>query len=139
MRVLLVEDNPELRLLFEVGLKKFFQTLQSEVEVQTAYDGADGLEIYKRAREENQPFDLIVTDAAMPRMDGFQMAEHIRTKYHDEQTIIAFLTAFDEPMMAVRANMKNIAGTWIKPVTPIQLGERIENILQKIRFERMNL
>jgi PAS domain S-box-containing protein len=60
-RVLVVDDNADIR-DYVVGL------LQEDYVVETAVDGAEGLD---KARE-SVP-DLVLTDVMMPRMDGFEL------------------------------------------------------------------
>src|SRR5215216_5516417 len=70
-KILLVEDNPELRNLYEIFLK------YNHFDVTTAIDGEDGL----RAAQEFQP-DLIFLDVMMPKKDGFEVLKLLR---HDPQ------------------------------------------------------
>ena len=70
-KILLVEDNPELRNLYEIFLK------YNHFDVATAIDGEDGL----RVAQEFKP-DLIFLDVMMPKKDGFEVLKLLR---HDEQ------------------------------------------------------
>jgi len=70
-KILLVEDNPELRNLYEIFLK------YNHFDVTTAIDGEDGL----RVAQEFQP-DLIFLDVMMPKKDGFEVLKLLR---HDPQ------------------------------------------------------
>src|SRR4028119_610342 len=65
--VLVVDDEPDKRQLLKVALEMAGYT------VYTANDGAEGL-----AAVESQPFDLIVTDVMMPKLDGYEMVKRIR-------------------------------------------------------------
>ncbi|MBU4606518.1 MAG: response regulator, partial [Proteobacteria bacterium] len=38
--------------------------------VTLAPDGAQGVETFRQAREKGEPFDLVLMDLAMPKMDG---------------------------------------------------------------------
>ena len=66
--VLVVDDDPDKRQLLAVALR------MEGYDVTTADDGMAGLE----AVESHQP-DLIVSDVMMPRMDGYEMAERLRS------------------------------------------------------------
>jgi len=68
-KILLVEDNIELRNLYELFLR------EHGFEIHTAVDGEDGL----RAAKEFKP-DLIFLDVMMPKMDGFQALKILRHK-----------------------------------------------------------
>jgi CheY-like chemotaxis protein len=71
-RVLIVDDDPAMRLLCSINLQGH------GVVVLEAEDGRLGLE---RALTEHP--DLILTDVRMPGLDGFQLAEELR---RDERT-----------------------------------------------------
>lgn len=66
-KILLVEDNLELRNLYEIFLK------YNKYEVETAIDGEDGLEKAKQFRP-----DLILLDVMMPKKDGFEVLHILR-------------------------------------------------------------
>src|SRR5262245_36287200 len=67
--ILLVEDNPNARLLFATMLSGLGH------EVVECENGAEAVELVDKQR-----FDLIVTDLRMPRLDGFGLISHIRSK-----------------------------------------------------------
>ena len=66
-RILLVEDDPSIREVTAIGLQ------QAGFTVVTANDGRDGLD-----RFEGEPFDLVLLDVMLPRMDGLEVARAIR-------------------------------------------------------------
>jgi signal transduction histidine kinase len=60
-RVLVIEDNPEMR--------RFVARVLSELyRVETAGDGAEGLEAVRR-----RPPDLVLADVMMPHLDGYEL------------------------------------------------------------------
>lgn len=67
MRLLIVEDEPEMARLLEQGLTEENHT------VVLAANGADALDIAR-----NYEFDAIVLDAMLPRVDGFEVARRLR-------------------------------------------------------------
>jgi CheY-like chemotaxis protein len=70
-KILLVEDNFELRRIYELFLK------QHGFKVSVAADGEEGLKVAKEFKP-----DIIFLDVMMPKMDGFQALKHLR---HDPQ------------------------------------------------------
>ena len=68
MKILLVEDEKELALFIEKGLK------QAGYTVEKSNDGSMGL---KMAASEN--FDLILLDLMLPGMDGFDLLKNLRS------------------------------------------------------------
>jgi signal transduction histidine kinase len=79
--VLVVEDDEDLRDL--IG-----DLLAERYRVEGARDGADGLAVAQRLRP-----DAIVSDIAMPKMDGYQMCRAIRQQEEGRRVPIIFLTA----------------------------------------------
>ena len=81
MRVLVVDDNLTNRRILESLLAGW------GMKPTLAGDGAEALRTLAQAREANEPFTLVLTDAGMPDMDGFQLAEEIRkihnSRHHD--------------------------------------------------------
>ncbi len=79
-RILLVEDESTLLTIIS-------ETLADEgYEVATASNGAEGLEYFRL-----HGADIVLADVMMPRMDGFEMARHIRSL--DPEVPLIFLTA----------------------------------------------
>ena len=56
--------------------------------VRTANDGVEAL-----ARLAEAPFDLVITDIEMPRMDGFALTEAIRANRRTANTPVLIITA----------------------------------------------
>ena len=66
-RILLVEDDPSIREVTAIGLRSAGFT------VETASDGQQGL-----ARFGAEPFDLVLLDVMLPRLDGLEVCRAIR-------------------------------------------------------------
>jgi two-component system response regulator MtrA len=66
-RILLVEDDPSIREVTAIGLRN------AGFAVETAADGREGLDRFER-----EPFDLVLLDVMMPRMDGLEVCRAIR-------------------------------------------------------------
>ncbi|HWZ86333.1 MAG TPA: response regulator transcription factor [Thermoanaerobaculia bacterium] len=68
-RILLADDEPGIRKVVRDALER------EGHEVVTAVDGEDALERFSGAT-----FDLVVTDLAMPRIDGLELVQEIRRR-----------------------------------------------------------
>jgi len=79
-KILLVEDDEALRFIVKDNLE------QNKFKVTAAEDGEIALKLF-----EQESFDLIVLDVMLPKIDGFRVAEKIRSK--NDQVPIIFLTA----------------------------------------------
>lgn len=79
-KILLVEDDAALQFIVKDNLE------QNGYEVEAAGDGKTALELFSK-----NGYDLIVLDVMLPKIDGFQVAEKIRTS--NNHVPIIFLTA----------------------------------------------
>src|SRR5689334_2202387 len=89
-RILVVEDDVQLRRLVQVALRPHF-------EVETAENGSEALARVSRP----PPFDLIICDVMMPQLSGFDFAKRIRLIPTAKGVPFVFLTARSEPDQVV--------------------------------------
>ena len=116
-KILLVEDNVELRNLYEMFLSSH------GYKIDVAGDGVEGLQKAK----EYQP-DLIFLDVMMPKKDGFQVLKELR---HDPsfgctKTKIVILTNLGDPNKVSPEVQKDMDGYVVK--AEITLNDLIEII-----------
>ncbi|MBF0186977.1 MAG: response regulator [Magnetococcales bacterium] len=86
IHLLLVEDDPDMVLL----IKKEIKRLDQPIRISTADNGFDGLMMIG----EYKP-DIIISDLAMPGMNGFEMIRAIRETPALRNTYIVVLTALE--------------------------------------------
>src|SRR3954453_21897629 len=84
-RVLVIDDEPPIRLLCRVNLEA------EGMEVLEAADGPSGLD---QARREHP--DVVLLDVMMPGLDGWRVAEHLLDDERTKTIPIVFLTARPE-------------------------------------------
>ena len=85
-KILLVDDEPNILVALE------FLMQQEGYQVQTANNGREALNYMK-----NFIPDIVILDVMMPGMDGFEVANNIRTNNTFQSTQIIFLTAKGTP------------------------------------------
>jgi len=83
-----------------------------------AKDGVEALEVY----EKNKP-DIIISDIKMPRMNGLEMASHIRKV--DKETPIIIATAHTETEYLLKAVELQLIKYIVKPITSAKLTEAL--------------
>jgi two-component system response regulator MtrA len=66
-RILIVEDDPSIREVTAIGLAA------AGFAVTTTSDGVEGLERFR-----GDPFDLVLLDVMLPRLDGYEVCRQIR-------------------------------------------------------------
>ncbi len=74
LRVLCIDDDEPIRQLLDDCLTHF------DHRVVTAVDGKEGIEMFRAAKLRNEPFEAVITDLGMPRMDGHQLARAIKAE-----------------------------------------------------------
>ena len=124
--ILYAEDDRDCRELFAFALR------QKEHRVHEAINGAQAVQI---VREE--PIDLIILDVRMPMMTGYDAARIIAKEAPDIPVV--FLSAKGmrrEVTMAFESGPMTV-DYLIKPISPEQLVNRVESILEACRSRGM--
>lgn len=114
--VLVVEDNPEMN-------RFIAETLATELDVTTAFDGREGLEALRRA-----PPDVIVTDIMMPKMSGDRMIAEIRRSAEWDDIPILVLSAKADDALRVRLLDEGAQDYVVKPFAASELRARVRNL-----------
>ncbi|MGY0039841.1 response regulator transcription factor [Pedobacter sp. NJ-S-72] len=96
MKILLVEDDPNLGMLLQDYLQ-----LKGKFDVVLCADGEEGLRAFNK-----QAFDLCILDVMMPKKDGFALGKEIRKT--NENIPIIFATA--KAMMEDKASAYDLGG-----------------------------
>jgi len=121
--ILYVEDEETTREL----IKEILETECKEVFV--ASDGQEGLSLYN----EKKP-DIVLSDIAMPNMDGLEMSEAIK-KINPEQPIALF-TAFSQSSYIKRAAEIGVATYILKPLDEEQFFNSLNYMALELEVSR---
>jgi|SRR6478735_1331158 CheY-like chemotaxis protein len=119
-RVLVVDDEPAIRLLCRVNL---------QAEGFSVKEAADGAAAMALAREWLP--DLILLDVMMPGEDGFAVAERIRDDPALTGVRVLFLTARADIGDNERSRTTGAVGHVTKPFNPSSLGDEIRAALTR--------
>ena len=119
MKILVVDDDPQLRSLVGLALDR------AGFAAVTAADGQAAL--MQAAREAP---DLIVLDQGLPELDGLEVCRRIRAK---SDVPIIFLTARDDELDRVLGLELGADDYVTKPFSPRELVARIKAILKRTR------
>ncbi len=116
-RILLVDDEP----LMLKGLK---YTLEQEgYETELAMDGEEALDIFA-----NQPFDLVLLDVMLPKLDGLSVCQRIR---EESNVPIIMLTAKGEDMDKILGLEYGADDYMTKPFNILEVRARIRTVLRR--------
>lgn len=117
-RLLVVDDEESIVTLLQFNLE------QAGYEVETASDGAQGLELARQNK-----YDLIVLDLMLPEMDGIDVCKQLRlSKVH---TPILMLTAKDDEFDKVLGLELGADDYMTKPFSPREVVARVRAILRR--------
>ncbi len=112
LRVLAVDDNPESLGVIALMLERY------GAEVVTVSSGAAALDMLS---ETGHAFDALVSDLAMPGMDGMQLVRAVRARGMADLPAIA-VTAFADPIRLKAAKEAGYQSVITKPIFPGELG-----------------
>jgi len=118
-RVLIVDDEPDIRELLAITLERMGVDCESVESVSQA-----------RATLQKRPFDLCVTDMRLPGENGLELVKHVNL--HHKAVPIAVITAHGNMETAVAA-LK--AGAFDFVSKPIELGQLRTLVAQALRLE----
>ena len=120
-KILVVDDDPNVQRLLQYTLK------QEGHEVIVAADGQEGFQLWGAEHPA-----LILLDAVLPRLDGYQVATKIRSEeVAGAHVPIIMLTAEREVEQKVRGLRAGADDYLIKPFHPAELLARIKSLLAR--------
>ena len=91
MKILVVDDERDVQMLFE---QKFRKEIKSgEMELLFAFSGEEAL---KFLYEHNHEAVLILSDINMPGMSGLDLLKHIKEKYEKPPPVVMMITAYGD-------------------------------------------
>jgi CheY-like chemotaxis protein len=123
MHVLVVDDNAtNLNILGETLTRWGMMACLVE-------DGASALRELQLAHEQGHPFALVLTDAHMPGMDGFALAEYMKRDRRFADISIVMLTSAAEPGDAMRCRQLQVDAYLTKPIQQVQLQETLQKTM----------
>jgi len=126
LTVLLVEDDRSLRRYLEVVLRR------EGYEVIVAVDGLEAMRASLTA-----PVDVVVTDAIMPNLNGYELVRFLRSTPHLSHLPIVLLSALE--IRDSKGNDQQADVCLSKPVSPEVLTACLENLLQnRAQYDRGN-
>lgn len=114
-RILVVDDSSLVRLYYRTALEK------AGFQVEQAINGIEAIE-----RVLSQPFDLVIVDVNMPRMDGFTFVRALRRGAADVAALPALMISTESEMQDIDA--ARAAGANFYLVKPISEAELVRHV-----------
>lgn len=91
MKILVVDDERDIQILFEQRFRKEIKS--NQVEFVFAFSGEDALTYLNRLEHEAV---LILSDINMPGMSGLELLEKIKKKYMKPPPVVMMITAYGD-------------------------------------------
>ncbi|WP_263411220.1 response regulator [Terriglobus tenax] len=121
-KVLIVDDNRTNRRILE-GL-----LLRWGLQPNSASGGEEALRMIDEANRLQRPYELLLTDMHMPKMDGFDLAQRLQNKPGGAATIM-MLSSGGQKGDAARCEQLGISAYLLKPVRQNELRAAIARVL----------
>lgn len=124
IKILIVEDNDDLREYLKLSLSNFFVT----------YTAENGQDAWEQIPSVNP--DIVITDFNMPKMNGFELCENIKNTYETSHIPVIMLTVMNDEKH-VEQGLKSGADDYIeKPFDLKYLKLKIDNIINNRKILR---
>ena len=126
-KILLIDDEPDILEFLEYNL------LQHNFVVEKAKNGLKGIEKFKSF----QP-NIILIDVMMPKLNGIETCEKIKSLDNSDDCIIIFLSARGEEFTQIAAYDAGAHDFVNKPVKPKILIKKIQAIIKQKKPTTLN-
>jgi signal transduction histidine kinase/CheY-like chemotaxis protein len=132
IRVLLVDDSDSARSVLKSMLLSF------GFEVIEAHNAEVAIERY-REESEKSPISLIITDWAMPDVNGIQMLEQLQREKVKTSPSVLMVSAYGQDKIRVEAHNQALVDEYlVKPISPSVLFDSIQKTLYKNKFATLS-
>jgi two-component system chemotaxis response regulator CheY len=121
IEVLIVDDSPLAR--------KFIRRVLSTIGLERFSEAGDGIEAMELIADNF--FDLIVTDYNMPRMDGRELVEHIRSGSSQASVPVLMVTSEQNENRLAAVQQAGISAVCDKPFEPESVRRLVEQALSE--------
>jgi CheY-like chemotaxis protein len=123
LRVLVVDDN-------QTNRRILLENLKSWGARSTQVDGGEqALTELASAQQAGEPYQMLLTDMHMPKMDGFTLVEEVRRRAGLEMMAIMMLTSAGHRGDAERCRSLGITSYLFKPIRKLELLAKILEVL----------
>jgi two-component system alkaline phosphatase synthesis response regulator PhoP len=122
IKILIADDEPDIIEIVSFHLTK------AGYEVITAKDGSEAIEKAKIT----QP-DCIILDIMMPKRNGFEVCEYLRSQPSFDKTLIVLLTALNDEASHIKGLELGGDDFVSKPISPKVLVSRISALFRRIQ------
>jgi two-component system chemotaxis response regulator CheY len=99
--------------------------------VEIAEDGEQGKELFLKAKDAKDPFEIVISDWKMPKMTGLELLKFVRAEKNLPNVAFIMLTAEGERSSIIDAVGEGVDAYIFKPFQKPDLEKAIQKILKK--------
>jgi CheY-like chemotaxis protein len=123
LKILIVDDNAtNRRILIEMCANWGMSP--------EAVDGAvAAIQAILQAEEQGAPYSLVITDCSMPEVDGFELAQRLRTLCESTEPVLMMLSSLDRKKDLAECERLGIRAYLTKPVKQSDLLDAVASVL----------
>ncbi|MCX7642595.1 MAG: response regulator [Armatimonadetes bacterium] len=125
LKILVIDDEPTMRKMLQRLLERDGHF------VIAASTGSEGIDIFKSALAQGEPFNLVITDYGMPQMSGGQVAKSIKTL--SPSTPVILLSGWDSASSIDDDVLVAVDCLLNKPVTNQEIRAAIKDVVTGYR------
>lgn len=127
--ILLVEDDE----LDVISVERSLKKIDSEYNLQTAYNGIEALDMLNNTNAKTLP-DVILLDLNMPKMNGIEFLRIIRNDDKLKDIRVFIMTTSSESTERAEAEELGISGYIIKPLSYTDNTKRTDSMDAFVQF-----
>lgn len=116
--ILIADDEPHIVDLIKLSLGDDY----------TFMEAMDGKEVLKVASQKKP--DLVLLDVMMPSLDGYEVCRRLRQNPDTKDIVIAMISAKKEDHDILTGIDKGAVAYITKPFSPMELQEKVRELLQ---------
>lgn len=118
MRLLIVDENADMRLLYRIGLRRF------EVELLEAATMEEALQQVR----EHHPDAVLISGDTLPDGDPFELCRRIKSDPETEDIIVALSVYWMDGLVRRQSREAKADACWLAPIPPREIPRRLEEL-----------
>lgn len=122
MKILVVDDEPDVRLLFEQRFRR--EIREGLFEFAFAFSGEEAMHYLLQGAHYSEVV-LILSDINMPGMSGLELLRHIKQDHPNPPPTVMMITAYGDEASYNKAMQLGAAGFLAKPIDFTLLKEKL--------------
>jgi two-component system, chemotaxis family, chemotaxis protein CheY len=104
-----------------------------------AFDGSEAITCFRRALDEDRPYDVIFLDVVMPGLSGLETLDCLRQierdyNIHGPKLVkVIIITGYEDPKLSLHNFQKDCESYLAKPFTPRQIMDMVQNMSEEFQ------